>query len=127
WNYFNPSDYETVRGLAVQPDGKVFIGGNFSSVNGANRNGIARLNANGSLDSSFNPSTSGGSVSSVDVQSDGRLLIGGSFTNVNGTNRNRIARLNANGNLDSSFNPGTGVFGGAVSSVALQSDGKVLI
>ena len=45
------------RSVAVQPDGKVLIGGDFTTVNGTNRNGIARLNADGSLDSSFNPGT----------------------------------------------------------------------
>jgi uncharacterized delta-60 repeat protein len=118
---------ETVRALAVQPDGKVVVGGYFSSFKGTNCNGIARLNANGTLDNSFNASVGNYySVSSVALQSDGKVLIGGNFIAVNGTNRNNIARLNANGSLDSSFNPGTGANGG-VSSVALQSDGKVLI
>jgi len=123
-------DSGSVNALAVQPDGKVLVGGEpFFLINGTNRNGIARLNANGSLDNSFNPGTgveSYGTVSSVALQPDGKVLIGGSFTAVNGTNRQGIARLNANGSLDSSFNPGTGV-NGTVHSVALQSDGKVLV
>jgi uncharacterized delta-60 repeat protein len=124
----SPSPGESVRALAVQPDGKVVVGGYFNSIKGTNCHGIARLNANGSLDNSFNAAGVGNyySVSSVALQSDGKVLIGGNFIAVNGTNRNNIARLNANGSLDSSFNPGTGADGG-VSSVALQSDGKVLI
>jgi len=122
----NRSSFETVKALAVQPDGKIIVGGTFFSIKGQNRNGIARLNANGSLDSSFNPGTGVNSVSSVALQPDGKVLIGGSFTSVNGTNRQGIARLNANGSLDSSFNPGTGV-NGTVYSVALQPDGKALI
>ena len=111
----------------MQPDGKVLVAGSFSVVNGTNRQGIARLNANGSLDSSFNPGTGvNGTVYSVALQPDGKVLIGGEFTSVNGTNRSRFARLNVNGSLDSSFNPGTGPVK-VIRSIALQSDGKVLI
>jgi len=97
-------------------------------VNDTNRNCIARLNANGSLDSTFKPGTGPNnlSVSCVAVQADGKVLIGGAFTTVNGTNRSRMARLNANGGLDGSFSSGIGV-NGAVSSVVVQPDGKVLI
>jgi len=116
-----------IEAVAVQPDGKVLIGGLFTTVNGTNRNNIARLNANGSLDSSFNPGTgTAGAVRAVALQPDGKVLIGGDFTSVNGTNRSRMARLNSNGSLDSSFNPGTGP-NAKVSSIALQPDGKVLI
>jgi uncharacterized delta-60 repeat protein len=127
---FNPGTGTngSVSSVALQPDGKVLIGGSFTNVSGVSRNGIARLNANSSLDSSFNPGTgvSGGSVWSVALQPDGKVLIGGLFTTVNDTNRNNIARLNANGSLDSSFNPGTGA-DNVVRSIALQPDGKVII
>jgi len=119
-------DWGSVNALAVQPDGKVLVGGSFYSINGTNRPGIARLNANGSLDNSFNPGTGANGVSSVALQPDGKVLIGGGFTTVNGANRSGIARLNSNGSLDGSFNPGTGA-NGNVLSVALQPDGKVLI
>ena len=113
--------------VVAQADGKVLIGGFFTAVNGTNRNGIARLNANGSLDSSFNPGTgTDGYVLSVALQPDGKVLIGGSFTTVNGTNRSNIARLNANGSLDSTFNPGAGAHG-IVRSIVLQADGNLLI
>jgi uncharacterized delta-60 repeat protein len=90
------------------------------------RNRIARLNANGSLDTGFNPSA-GGTVTSVAVQADGKVLIGGSFTTVGGVTRNRIARLNADGSLDTIFNPDVSTSGSSVSSIAVQTDGKVLI
>jgi uncharacterized delta-60 repeat protein len=129
-NTFTPATAPGYQGgiscIFVQSDGKVLLGGNFNTVNGTNRNGIARLNANGSLDVSFNPGAGASFVRSVVVQSDGKVLLSGGFTTVNGTNRIGIARLNANGSLDSSFNPGVGA-GGIVSSVALQADGKVLI
>jgi len=123
----NGGNYGGVGAVALQPDGKVLIAGSFTTVNGTTRTNIARLNADGSLDASFNPGTGvNGTVYSVALQSDGKFLVGGSFTSVNGTNRNNIARLNANGSLDTTFNPGTGP-NGVVGSIALQPDGKVLI
>jgi len=116
-----------ISSVAVQPDGKVLIAGSFGNVNGTNRAGGWRLQANGSLDNNFNAITGpNASVSAFALQPDGKVIIGGSFTTINGTNRNHIARLNANGSLDSSFNPGTGA-DSTVYSIALQSDGKVLI
>jgi len=126
---FNPGTgaNSTIRSLALQPDGKVFIGGAFTSYNGTSRNGIARLNADGSLDTSFNPGTGADdAVISLTVQPDGKVLIGGAFTSYNGTLRNRIARLNTDGSLDTSFNPGTGA-DGWLNSFTVQPDGKILI
>jgi uncharacterized delta-60 repeat protein len=112
--------------VALQPDGKVLIGGNFTHVNGMSRNGIARLNSDGSLDQSFNASARHGAPASIVVQPDGKVLIGGVFTEVNGVSRNRIARLNGDGSLDTSFDPGSGA-SFTVLSVVLQDDGRVLI
>jgi uncharacterized delta-60 repeat protein len=130
---FNPGSGANwyVNSIALQPDGKVLIGGSFTAVNGTNRNGIARLNANGSLDSSFNPGTgANGYVISVALQPDGKVLSGGYFTTVNGTNRANLARLNVNGSLDGSFNPSTGPqisLYGDVRSIAVQPGGQVFI
>ena len=82
--------------LALQPDGKLLIGGNFTSYNGTPRNRIARLNADGSLDASFNPGTgANSSVYALALQPDGKLLIGGDFTAYAFTPRTRLARLYA--------------------------------
>jgi hypothetical protein len=55
---------------------------------------VARLNADGSIDSSFDPGSGpDGPVESLAIQSTGDLIIGGAFTSVNGVPRNRIARL----------------------------------
>ena len=103
-----------ISAMALQPDGKLVIGGSFESVNGTPRKGLARLNANGTLDTSFNPgagldagqaSLPLGVVSAIVLQPDGKVLIGGSFTGVSGVNRTGIARLEANGSVDVSFNP----------------------
>ncbi|MEX2579246.1 MAG: cadherin-like beta sandwich domain-containing protein, partial [Verrucomicrobiales bacterium] len=118
----------SVRSVAVQADGKVLIGGEFTSFDGVARNRIARLNADGSLDAGFDPGDgAGGSVVlAVAVQADGKVLVGGEFTSFDGVARNRIARLNADGSLDAGFDPGDGA-GGTVRAVAVQADGKVLV
>ena len=69
----------TVFATAVQPDGKILIGGSFTSVLGVARNNIARLNTDGTLDTAFNPNANG-AVYSIAVQADGKILVGGSFT-----------------------------------------------
>jgi uncharacterized delta-60 repeat protein len=116
-----------VTGLAVQPDGKILLSGNFTSVNGTARTNIARLNADGGLDTGFNPSVSaGGVVPALVLQPDGKILLGGTFTSVNGTARTNIARLNADGSLDTSFDPASGA-NNFVYELALQPDGKVLV
>jgi uncharacterized delta-60 repeat protein len=126
---FNPGTgaNNSVLALAVQPDGKVIIAGDFTTVNSVTRNRIARLNTNGSVDTSFDPGDGPNLlVRSVAIQPDGKVIIGGSFTGVAGVGRYRIARLNEDGTLDTSFDPGTGA-NSWVDAVAVQSDGKVLI
>ncbi|MFZ9730469.1 MAG: hypothetical protein ACO3CX_02440 [Ilumatobacteraceae bacterium] len=112
-----------VNTVVVQSDGKIVIGGNFTSVGGATRNRVARLNSDGSLDTSFNPNVNGITYATL-VQSDGKIIVGGSFTSVGGTTRNRVARLNSDGSLDTSFDPNEAR---SVFAMALQSNGKIVI
>ncbi len=119
-----------VYALAVQPDGKVLLGGDFTVVNNTNRSHIARLNADGSLDPSFDPGSgtdASGTVRAILVQSDGKILIGGSFTNFNGVARNYLARLNANGSLDTAYLNGELGGNDVVYALAVQADGKLLV
>lgn len=110
-----------------QTDGKVLIGGSFSGVNGTARTNVARLNTDGSLDTSFDSGTgANGLVESFAVQPDGKTIVGGEFTTFNGTPSKGIVRLNTNGSIDTSFVVGTGI-DGAVFSIVLQADGKVLV
>ncbi|HEX8738370.1 MAG TPA: choice-of-anchor Q domain-containing protein, partial [Pyrinomonadaceae bacterium] len=119
--------------VAVQPDGKILIGGGFTSVGGQTRTALARLNSDGSLDTSFqnpniNNGTSGGSSSIVEfaLQPDGRILVAGGFISVGGQTREKAARLNADGTLDPSFIDPR-IFGGFMQELALQADGKILV
>ncbi len=115
------------RTLALQADGKVLVGGTFTDYNGTSRANIARINADGTLDATFDPGTgANGSVRTLFLQADGKVMIGGDFTTYNGTSRNHIARTNADGSLDTSFDPGTGANAG-LGSILVQSDGKIII
>jgi len=125
----------SVTSLALQPDGKILVGGLFSDYSGTTRNSIARLNPDGSLDTTFQNGMAGANnygVSKIVLQPDGKILIGGYFTQINGVSRNRIARLNADGSLDTTFQNGmTGINNAnntaSVLQIALQPDGKILV
>ena len=115
------------------------VGGSFTDYNGTGRGRLIRLNADGSLDTAFTDAASrtgttanfNGTVSSIALQSNGKVLVGGNFTNYAGTNgRSRLIRLNADGTLDTDFcvNASDGAkFSNTILSIAVQSDGKVLV
>ena len=124
---FDPNANGTVRVIVVQPDGKILIGGDFTTLspNGGaavTRNRIARLNPDGTLDTAFNPNANG-QVYSIAVQADGKILASGTFTSVGGQARNNIARLDPTSGLADSFDPNAN---NTVISIAVQADGKIL-
>lgn len=97
-----------VSSLATQSDGKIIIGGvNFNGVGGKYRGGFARLNPDGSLDTSFKAGVNGW-VEGVAVQADGKILVAGNFGQCQGYARTSLARLNPDGSLDTAFNPRLG-------------------
>jgi len=112
-----PSEFDygansTVRGIGLQPDKKILIGGDFTQYKSLNATAIAgrilRLKPDGQPDPLFNIGGSGfdQSVHAVDVQPDGKIMVGGSFTTYNGIPVSNLARLLPDGRLDSSFNTG---------------------
>ena len=116
-----------VFAIALQADGKAVIGGDFTAVNGVTLPHIARLNTDGSVDTTFAPGAGANdSVRAIAVQLDGRIVIGGFFTNVNGAALNHIARLTARGAVDSTFTPGMG-FNDVVSAIAIQPDTRIVL
>lgn len=127
-NGFSTNSDGLVTTIKIQSDGKIVLGGFFSSFNGSERNNIIRLNSDGSLDTSFNPGTGFFSlVQSLAIQTDGKIIVVGHFTEFNGTKgTNRIVRLNSNGTIDNTFNSGSG-FNDWVSFVDIQSDGKIIV
>ncbi len=126
---FNPGTGANgiIRAIAVQPDGRILIGGDFTSYNGTNINRIARLNADGSLDNTFLPGFGAdGSVQSLVVTTNGTIVVGGAFVTFNGFTRNGITQLNPDGSLDAGFNAGVGA-NGPVNAIGLRSDGKLVV
>lgn len=131
-----PGPDGVVTALAIQPDEKVLIGGYFTHVSGSGRNGIARLNRDGSLDLQFNPGTGLTRASgltrpaSLAVAQDGTVLVGGDFSAIDGVPRSGLARLHATGAVDLEFNPVLQTQSGglpAVGSIALRANGDLLV
>lgn len=122
-----------VRSIAVQPDGKIVVGGYFTSFDSVPRSYLVRLNTDGTQDTSFT-ALPNNQIEDVKLQADGKMVIAGSFTQVQGTNIRGVARLNADGSLDTSFDAGQSIGGrnGAwdgswpVYQLALQDDGKIV-
>jgi uncharacterized delta-60 repeat protein len=127
---FDPNANGTVRVVVVQPDGRILIGGSFTTLspNGGvavMRNHIARLKPDGTLDTAFNPNAND-AVYGIALQADGRILAVGDFSGPNsigGQTRNHIARLDATTGLADSFDPNANA---SAVSVAIQTDGKIL-
>jgi len=120
--------------LVVQPDGKIIVGGDFTSYNGTPRNYLVRINPDGSIDNTFTyAGGTNGRVWAIALQPDGRILLGGDFTTYNVQPVGRMIRLEADGTIDPTFDPGAGFAGpqpwtiGIVFTIALQPDGKILV
>lgn len=98
----------------VQSDGKIMIGGAFTTYQSLSRNRIARINPNGSLDTTFAPGTgfAGGNVQILAIDPDGKILAGGNFTSYSGVSKGALVRLLPNGQLDPTFSGLTTGFSG---------------
>jgi uncharacterized delta-60 repeat protein len=118
----------------VLGDGKILIAGRFQSIDGHTTNDIARLNSNGTVDTSFTSPIFGydfgseyyGYINTFATQSDNKILAGGTFTEVDGDLRYGIARLNSDGTLDASFAAQSWGTFGEVRDIAIQNDGKIV-
>lgn len=145
------SGYDAANAVAVQPDGKIVLAGSCS--NGAIQEFcVARLNADGTLDTSFDgPSGNGdgkfllpinpsyNTANAIALQPDGKILLAGMCGSLGGPSRFCASRLHVDGTLDVSFD-GPGVAGNgkfelpqieqfqeAAIAIAVQSDGKILL
>ena len=122
-----------VWALKIQSDGKIVIGGQFTTYNGTTVNHLARLNADGTLDTTFQTNLGtgpNGNVLSLAIQPDGSIVFGGAYTQFNSVSGIRsIARVDSTGTLQSAFTSagGSGFNGGYVYSISLQSDGKIVL
>ncbi len=121
--------------IELAPDGKVYVGGNFTSVGGVIRRDLVRLNADGTVDASFSdvqttPESpfyyNSASVRSIVPLTNGQVLVGGSFRTISGAALPALARLNSDGSIDNSF-AHTGVIGSVVDQIVVQTDGKIFL
>ena len=130
--------------LALQTDGKVLLGGDFYYYNGVQRLGIVRINTNGSIDTSFNPTALNtyyrSVVTGITLQTDGKLILLGFFSPPSaGATQKNIIRLNADGSIDTTFTAGdtvgsqsyNGTLGvslySPIAKAVVQPDGKIII
>jgi uncharacterized delta-60 repeat protein len=131
FNSLIPSFNGVVLALAVQLDGKVLIGGNFSQVAGVKRLGLARLNADGTLDDSFKPDlffpTARGAVSALALQADGTILVGGYVGFSDAPFQLAIGRLLPDGSLDSSFVPPAYSLSTGVDTLSILPDQSIVL
>ena len=123
------------RAIAVQPDGKIVVGGELGEFSGNyNSSVLLRLNADGTLDPSFG---NGGKVvnsgqlhlPALVLQPDGKIVTAAATVN-GGLNLNfAVARYNSNGTLDQSFGSGGYAVNGdgTANWVILQPDGKIIV
>ncbi|MBX3744483.1 MAG: PKD domain-containing protein [Verrucomicrobiae bacterium] len=113
----------TVRALAIQPDGKIVVGGDFQTLDGVVLPRLGRLHADGFLDRSFNPGSGlNGSVLAIAPVADGRLLVGGTFSIVDGTPQPHLTRLEPDGTRAADFNVPTD---GPVRALARNAAGNL--
>ncbi len=132
-NYFTPSQItNTINSISLQPDGKLIIGGNFTKINNSNFKCIARINLNGTLDTTFNANNKlnlNGNIYKIKLQDDGKILLGGLFKSNQNPNVSNLVRLNANGSLDTTFMLGM-TFpkdAGFINAIYIQKDGKIMV
>ena len=129
---FNPGSgvggytLSVVYAIALQPDKKIIIGGEFTTYNGDSVNMLVRLLPNGQRDTSFHVKANGWKVNSLVLQSDGKIVAGGGFVwLVDSVLTNNILRFNTDGSVDSTFYTGIG-FNNEVRRLLIQPDGKIL-
>ena len=120
-----------VLAIAEQPDGKIIVGGDFTMYDRSIPVGrICRLNADGTLDMTFNWAQLGFNdyILSIALQPDGKILVAGYFTQYNDATCSRgLVRLNSDGSIDNTFNTGGAGCSFSAYQVQVLSSGKILL
>ncbi|WP_438480140.1 beta strand repeat-containing protein [Oleiharenicola lentus] len=109
------------------PDGKWMVGGEFSRWDTTPRSFLARLNADFSLDTGFVPPVINGFVYAIARASDGSIYVGGEFTSVGYHGSPGLFRLKPDGSHDLAWQPDDNPPKAAVTALAVQADGKLLV
>jgi len=116
-----------VRCFALQPDGSLLVGGDFNSIGGIDRIGLARLTPEGAVDTSFNVGVA--PVYSLAIQTDNQIIVAGSFFGVGIFSRKYVCRLNSDGTLDNTFIASdiTYDISAGATCVSIDGAGKILL
>jgi uncharacterized delta-60 repeat protein len=96
----------SVYSIKLLSDNAIIVGGNFSSFNGNTVGRIAKLNSNGTYNSSFTTNAGtgfNGAVFSLDIDPSDNIYVGGEFTGFNGTTVYRAAKMSGTGVQNSTF------------------------
>lgn len=94
-----------INDFHILPDDKLYLGGSFQTYNGQTVNRIVRLNADGSIDTTFNTGSGfNATVRRLLVEDSGDILVAGTFSTYDGSPVSRLVKLHANGVRDTSFN-----------------------
>ncbi|MBO2011144.1 hypothetical protein [Hymenobacter negativus] len=120
---FTNSGTTRLQALALQPDGKLLVGGAFLAIGGTARTNVARLTATGAVDASFVPPTITGTVNTLALQPNNRVLMGGLFTSP--SIPSNLARLQSDGQADASYGA-SATPNGAVRALLIQPDGNIM-
>ena len=116
-----------VRSIEIDNNGKILVGGNFTTYTGSTNNYFIRLNTDGSKDTSMNIGTGfGNAVYTITKDSSNKYYLGGAFTTYTGTSYNRIIGLNDNGNVNTNFGIGTG-FNSTIESIVVDSSNNLYV
>jgi uncharacterized delta-60 repeat protein len=131
--------YADGNSVAAQRDGKIVVAG-YAGISGVDQFALVRYNSDGSLDTSFNSSgkvttavgTGTCKAEGVALQDDGKIVVAGYSFNAGGQSCFTVLRYGADGNLDTSFGDSGKVItsvakNGSADSVAMQSDGKIVV
>ena len=95
----------TPNRVRIQPDGKILVSGIFNNANGVPKPRLARLEANGALDTTFTPPVFDDQIYDILLLPDGRIVVGGFFRKVNGQTCFSLCWLKPDGSVDALFNP----------------------
>lgn len=116
----------TGNSVVLQSDGKILVGGSFTTAAGVTRKNLARFNSTGSLDTGFADPNLNNTVNAIALQTDGKVLVGGSFTMAGASSaiRNRLAKFASDGSLYVAFDPGT-LLNNQVMALKLQTDKRI--
>ena len=120
-----------VNSVKIQADGKILVGGNFSTHNSVTSSRIARLNADGTRDTAFTTNIgtgfSGGAVNDIKILPNSKIVVVGVFTTHSGVTSNYISCLNTNGTRDINFTTAIGIgFNSTVAKLEVEENGKIV-